>query len=129
MPDGERNPDVPWFIPDAHRYRAPIPYSHKEHEQWSHQRQRGKRRFVAEWTIISLIAFPLISAAICYAIYLIERPQIDGHLFRLAFPYIVLIVGGGPVLGYFLGTMIWHISEDRFHASQDADGDVDENLR
>ncbi len=129
MPNGKRNPDLPWFIPDSHRYRAPIPYSHREHEQWSDQRKRGKVRFVAEWTIISLVAFPLISAALCYVIYLIERPQIDNVLIRIAFPYIVLIVGGGPVLGYFLGTVIWHISEDRFHASQEDVGSGDEDLR
>lgn len=123
MPHGKRNSDLPWFIPDSHRSRAPIPYSQEEREQWAQQRKCGKRRFVAEWTIISLIAFPLISAAFCYLIYLVERPQLNDRLLRMALPYVVLIVGGAPVLGYFLGTMVWHISEDRFHTSQGDDCD------
>ena len=68
--------------------------------------------------IISSLAFPLLVALICAAIFWLERPVIDADLIFIASPYLMFIFPFPTIFGYFMGTMVWHVAEDRFYAAK-----------
>ena len=109
----------PWFIPDPNRGRPPVPYTEQQRDDWANKRKIGERAFVLRTTLLAAIVCPLTVAIPCVAIYLLERPTIDQRLAFLAMPYVVLLLIGSPALGWFFGTTLWHIGEDRYEAAID----------
>lgn len=110
-------PRPPWFVPDSHRFRPPLPYSAKECTDWEQNRRIGKTSFVRRATMAATLIIPVVTALICYGIYWIERPVLDARFFRIAWPYALFVFPGAPILGWYLGTMLWHIGEDRYYAA------------
>ncbi|WP_220498353.1 hypothetical protein, partial [Stieleria mannarensis] len=59
--------------------------------------------------------------------YFLERPKIDRDFFFIALPYALFVFPGGPLLGWYIGTMLWHALEDRYHVTKERDELSDEH--